>query len=54
MTTKKNGRDPLLSTLIGSARDQGEFLSLPYVSSYGVSLMGMGLCPSYDDLLEAF
>lgn len=33
MTTKKNGGDPLLSALIGSARDQGEFLSHPYVSS---------------------
>ena len=48
MTTKKNGGDPLLSSLIGSTRDQGEFLSHPYVSSYGVSLMETGTIPASD------
>ena len=48
MTTKKNGGDPLLSALIGSARDQGEFLSRPYVSSYRVSLVETGTIPASD------
>lgn len=48
MTTKKNGGDPLLSALIGSARDQGEFLSRPYVSSYWVSLVETGTIPASD------
>lgn len=48
MTPKKNGRDPRLRALIGSARDQGTFRSHPYVSSYGVSLMETGTITASD------
>lgn len=48
MTTKKSSRDPLLRALIGWARDEGTFLSHPYVSSYGVSCMVTGTITASD------